>query len=163
MSQTNLLCMILWGADQSRYSKKDDLSNNVTKGVDNFPKTMVEMLQLMSDYKVPVRAKCINENSEGMAFVQEGKVMNAKDIECWYCSKMGHYQSNCPELKVEGADECIQNFTIEEFNDGHSLFLANKEDDCMFLQNKGAELILSPDHLYIDVTQVHRKLTYSIT
>jgi hypothetical protein len=38
-----LLCMLLWGADQSRYSKlKDNLSNNMPKGVDNFPKTIVK-------------------------------------------------------------------------------------------------------------------------
>ncbi len=36
-----LLCMLLWGADQSRYSKlKDDLSAGMTKGVNNFPKTI---------------------------------------------------------------------------------------------------------------------------
>jgi hypothetical protein len=53
-----LLCMLLWGVDQSRYSKlKDDLSNDMTKGVNNFPKTMVKTLQLMSDYKVPARAQ----------------------------------------------------------------------------------------------------------
>jgi hypothetical protein len=28
-------------------------------------------------------------------------------------------------------------------------FLANKEDECMFVQNKDAEPILSPDHLKI--------------
>ncbi len=109
-----LLCMLLRGVDQSRYSKlKDDLSNNTTKGVDNFPKTMVEMLQLMSKYKVPARAQCIKENNQGVGFVQEGKVMNTKNIECWHCSKKGHYQSNCPKLKVEGVDDGIQNFTIE--------------------------------------------------
>jgi hypothetical protein len=66
-----LLCMLLWGADQGRYSKlKDNLSNNMTKRVDNFPKNMVKTLQLMSNYKVPVRAQCIKENSESVAFVQ---------------------------------------------------------------------------------------------
>jgi hypothetical protein len=78
-----LSCMLLWGADQSKYSKlKDDILNDMTKGVNNFPKTVDKLLQLMSDYKVPVRAQCIKENGESVAFVQEGKVMNAKDIEC---------------------------------------------------------------------------------
>jgi hypothetical protein len=58
--------------------------------------------------------------------------MNAKDIKCWHCSKKGHNQSNCPDLKVEGADDGVQNFIIEEFDDGHGLFLTNKEDKCMF-------------------------------
>ncbi len=57
-----LSCILLWGADQSMYSKlKDDLSNDMIKGVDNFPKTIVKMLQLMSEYKVPARAQRIRE------------------------------------------------------------------------------------------------------
>jgi hypothetical protein len=54
MLQTISLVHAPPGADQSRYLKlKDDLSNNMTKGVNNFPKTMVETLQLMSNCKVP--------------------------------------------------------------------------------------------------------------
>jgi hypothetical protein len=87
--------------------------------------------------------------------------MNTKDIKCWHCSKKGHYQSNCPELKVAGADDGIQNFTIKEFNDGHGLFLANEEDECMFMQNKGAELIFSPDHLYINTCASYPSTPYA--
>ncbi len=76
--------MLFWGADQNRYLKlKDDDSNNMIKGVKNFPKTMVKMLQLMSNYKVPARAQHVKENGVGVAFAQERKVMNAMDIECW--------------------------------------------------------------------------------
>ncbi len=40
-----LSCMLLCGADQSRFLKlKDDLSNDMKKGVDNFPKMLVETL-----------------------------------------------------------------------------------------------------------------------
>jgi hypothetical protein len=135
----------------------------MTKGVNNFPKTMVEMMQLMSNYKVPARAQHIKENGESVAFVQDGKVMNTKDIKCWHCSKKGHYQSNCQKLKVKGinVDDGIQNFTIEEFNDGHSLFLTNKEDKCVFVQNKGKELILLPDHLYIDTCASYPSMPYA--
>jgi hypothetical protein len=45
MSQTIYLVHAPLGSGQSRYSKlKDNLSNNMTKGVDNFPKTMVKTL-----------------------------------------------------------------------------------------------------------------------
>jgi hypothetical protein len=48
--------------DQSRYLKlKDNLLNNMTKRVNNIPKTMVETLRLMSNYKVPVRAQRMKE------------------------------------------------------------------------------------------------------
>ena len=43
-----------------RYAKlKDNLSNNMTNGVDNFTKTIMEMMRLMTDYKVLPRAKGI--------------------------------------------------------------------------------------------------------
>jgi hypothetical protein len=67
-----LSCMLLCRADQSRYLKlKDDLSNNMTKGVDNFPKTLVKALQLMSGYKIPARAQRVRENGKGVAFVSK--------------------------------------------------------------------------------------------
>jgi hypothetical protein len=67
-----LLCILLWGADQSRYSKlKDDLSNDLTKGVDSFPKTMIKTLQLMCACKVPTRVQFTKESGKGVAFVQE--------------------------------------------------------------------------------------------
>jgi hypothetical protein len=87
--------------------------------------------------------------------------MNAKNIECWHCSKKGHYQSNCPKLKVEGADDGIQNFTIKEFDDSHGLFSTNEEDECMFKQNKGAESIPSPNHLYIDMCASYPSTPYT--
>ncbi len=67
--------MALHGADQFRFKKlKDDLSNNMTKGVDNYPKTLIEAMHLMTDYKVPARAPCgQGEESEGVAFVQTGE------------------------------------------------------------------------------------------
>jgi hypothetical protein len=50
--------MLLWGADQSRYLKlMNNLLNNMTKEANNFPKTTVETLQLVSSYKVPARAQ----------------------------------------------------------------------------------------------------------
>lgn len=70
-----LSCMVLRGADQSRYGKlKDDLSNNMTKGLDNFPKTIVEAMRLMTDHKVPARTPRVRAGgSEGVAFVQTGR------------------------------------------------------------------------------------------
>jgi hypothetical protein len=79
----------------------------------------------MTYYEVSASAQRIKENGEGVALVQEGKLMKAKDIKLWHCSKKGHCRSNCPKLKVEGSDDGIQNFTIKEFDDGNGLFLAN--------------------------------------
>jgi hypothetical protein len=51
-----LSCMILRGSDNSRfYQVKTDLQNDMTKGTDNYPKTIVETTCLLSEYKVPPR------------------------------------------------------------------------------------------------------------
>ena len=83
----------------------------MTLGVDNFPKTIVETTRRMNDYKVPPRAQRVKENqAKGVAFVQDGgKAPNLKDIECWHCSKKGHYMTDCPVLKVGGMDDGVQN------------------------------------------------------
>ena len=143
--------MLLCGGDQTRYSKlKDNLSNDMTKGVDNFPKMMVKMMQVMGDYKVPLRAPRNRDSNEGVAFVQDVRLINMKDIKCWHCSKKGHYCSNCPNLKVEGIGDGIQNFTFRKGDNGHRLLSTDKNEECMMVQENGLTSILSPHHIYID-------------
>jgi hypothetical protein len=51
-----LSCMILRGSDNSRfYRVKTNLQNDMTKGTDNYPKTVVKTTRLLSKYKVPPR------------------------------------------------------------------------------------------------------------
>ncbi len=51
-----LSCMILRGANNSQYFQlKNDLSKDMTKGADNFPKTIVETMHLLTNYKAPPR------------------------------------------------------------------------------------------------------------
>ncbi len=47
-----------------------------------------------------------------LLFVQgNGKVAAPKsEIECWHCSKKGHYKNKCPELQV--LDVGIQNLLV---------------------------------------------------
>mgnify|MGYP006166379963 FL=1 len=68
-----LACMLLRGADSIRYGPlKTELANDMTKGQDNYPKTMVEAARLLNDYKVSVRAQRARDDpGEGMAFVQD--------------------------------------------------------------------------------------------
>ena len=67
-----LSCMALRGSDKSCYYQlKTDLSNNMTKRMDNFPKTMVDTIHLISNYKVPPRLQCAQPGGDaGVAFVQ---------------------------------------------------------------------------------------------
>ncbi len=44
---------VLQGSDNSRYYQlKTDLVNDMTKGMDNYPKTLVDTMRLITDYKV---------------------------------------------------------------------------------------------------------------
>ena len=131
-----LACMLLRGADSIRYGAlKTELANDMTKGQDNYPKTMVEATRLLNDYKVSVRAQRARDDpGEGMAFVQDrggarrggggGSRGSANrdpdDPNCWHCGKPGHVMRRCPDLAVEGID----NFNIEEADDAHALFSA---------------------------------------
>jgi hypothetical protein len=120
--------MLLRGANSIRYGPlKTELANDMTKGQDNYPKTMVEASRLLNDYKVATRAqRARNDPGEGMAFVQDrgggrrggsgARVSAARDPDdpnCWHCGKPGHQMRRCPDLAVEGVD----NFNIDEADD----------------------------------------------
>jgi hypothetical protein len=66
-----LLCMLLRRADNSWYFQlKVDLLNDMTKGTDNFPKTIVETMCLLTGYVPPPRMQHARDpNGEGLVFI----------------------------------------------------------------------------------------------
>jgi hypothetical protein len=83
--------MLLRGSDNGRYYQfKMDLSNDMTKGTDNYPKTMVETMRMLTDYVLPPRLQCVHDpEGKGLAFVQgEGGASRGpkKDIKCFHCN-----------------------------------------------------------------------------
>ncbi len=111
----------------------------MTKGQDNYPKTMVEATRLLNDYKVAGRSQRARDDpGEGMAFIQDrgggrrggsggsrgAANRNPENSNCWHCGKPGHVMRRCPDLAVEGVD----NFNIEEADDAHALFSASTRD-----------------------------------
>jgi hypothetical protein len=186
-----LACMLLRGADSIRYGPlKTELSNDMTKGQDNYPKTMVEAARLLNDYKVSVRAQRARDNpGEGMAFVQDrgggrrgggggsrgSGNRDPDDPNCWHCGKPGHVMRRCPDLAVEGID----NFHIDDSDDVHALLSADtivgataedaevsvKSQQCTFAQRgrskpTGVRGLLDPDHLYIDTCASYASTPY---
>ncbi len=118
--QSYLSCMILQESDNSRfYQLKTDLANNMTKGQDNFPKTIVETACLLNDYNVPVRQQRVKDpNNNGVEFVQNtgGTTLPpVGDISCWQWGTKGHNKSNCLELQVQEINIGVQNLNIGDW------------------------------------------------
>lgn len=131
-----LACMLLRGADSIRYGAlKTKLANDMTKGQDHYPKTVVEATRLLNDYRVNPRVQCVRDDPrEGVAFVQDrgnkreggtgwnkgsgGSGRDAKSPNCWHCNQPGHHMNRCPELAVEGID----NLNIDQLDSGHGFF-----------------------------------------
>jgi hypothetical protein len=158
-----LLCMLLHGADNGRYYQfKVDLSNNMTKGTDNYPKTMVETMRMLTDYIPPPRLQSVrNPDGKGLAFIQgKGGTSRGpkKDIKCYHCGRK-HYKNECPELKL--LDLGVQNLNIGDCNDEHSLFSADDGYGLIQKQAKGVQGILSPYHAYIDTCASYSSTPYS--
>ncbi len=108
----------------SKHDKiKDDLSDDYTKGSDNYPQTRSQALMLMDhDSKTPTAIT----TSEGMAFAQSGKKKKKvgskekkpeaakdhkdfdkewwKDKECYRCGKKGHPASACSVKPLSNND-----------------------------------------------------------
>ncbi len=90
--ECHLSCMLLRGTDNSRYFQlKVDLSNDMTKGTNNYPKTIVETMCLLTDYvPLPRLQRVRDPDGEGLAFIQgEGgtpRGLKSKGkVECWHC------------------------------------------------------------------------------
>jgi hypothetical protein len=141
--------MILCSTDNSQYFQlKVDLLK--TKGTNNFPKTIVDTVRLLTDYMAPPKLQRARDpNGKGLAFVQGegGAPRSPKRINCWHCGGP-HYKSECPKLKA--LDKGIQNFNIDDCDKEHNLFLADNGYGLVQKQAKGVQGILSPYHAYID-------------
>ena len=90
-----LSCMLLRGTNNSQYFQlKVDLSNDMTKGTGNYPKTIGETLRLLTDYVhvPPPRLQRVRDpDCEGLALIQgEGSTLRGSkskgEVECWHCA-----------------------------------------------------------------------------
>jgi hypothetical protein len=131
----------------------------MTKGMDYFPKMMVDTIRLISNYKVPPRLQRAQPGGNAeVAFVQ-GRLGAKKpadaatpiaEVVCWHCVQMGQNKSNCPLLKEIDQQHCMQNFLIKECNKGHNLFSADDGWTLIQKGKKGVQGILSPNHVFIN-------------
>ena len=159
-----LSCMLLRGTDNSRYFQlKVDLSNDMTKGTDNYPKKIVETMCLLTDYVPPPRLQRMRDpDGAGLAFIQgEGSTSRGPkskgEVECWHCGGL-HFKNECPKLKL--LDTGVQNLNIDNCSKEHNLFSADDGYGLVQKQAKGVRGILSPYHAYIDTCASYSSTPY---
>ncbi len=133
----------------------------MTKGTDNYPKTMVETMRMLTNYAPLPRLQRVHDpDGEGLAFIQgKGSALRSpkKDIKCYHCGGP-HYKNECPELKL--LDSGVQNLNIDDCNNEHNLFLANDGHGLVQKQAKGVQGIFSPYHAYIDTCASYSSTPY---
>ena len=127
-------CMLLLGFNNGGYYQlKVDLSHNMTKGADNFPKTMGKTMHLLTNYVCDP-----DPDGKGLAFVQGGSPKRDSaskgKIKCWQCSEP-HYKNKCPKLKM--LDAGVQNLNIEDCDKEHDQSLVDDGYRLVQKQAKG--------------------------
>ena len=89
-----------------------ELSNDFTKGDNQYPRTRQQTLHLLDNYTTNKITTTV-EKSEGVAFAQKGKQGKQKpydkkywkDKECYNCGEKGHPSSHCKEPKKQDDDD----------------------------------------------------------
>ena len=100
----------------------------MTKGADNYLKTIVETMCLLTDYVPPPRLQRVRDpDGEGLAFIQgEGGTSRGPkskgEVESWHCGGP-HFKNKCPELKLLNTG--VKNLNIDDCNEEHNLFFAD--------------------------------------
>jgi hypothetical protein len=139
----------------------------MTEGTNNFPKTIVDTMCLLTDYvALPRLQRACDPDGKGLAFVQgeSGEPCGPKKdgankgkINCWHCGRL-HYKNECPELRA--LDKGSQNFNIDVCKKEQNLFLANDGYRLVQKQAKGVQGILSPYHAYINTCASYARTPY---
>ena len=79
---------------------KVDLSNDLMKGANNYLKTIVETMRLLTICIPPPRLQRMRDpDGEGLAFIQgEGSMPHGPrskgEVKCWHCGR-SHFKSEC--------------------------------------------------------------------
>jgi Reverse transcriptase (RNA-dependent DNA polymerase)/Zinc knuckle len=150
-----LAVAFLLGADRIRYGKLiEDMENSYLQGQNNYPKTINDAYNLLSNWKQDPRnmVRIGAGGTDGVQFVnngtenendgtllanngtsKKGGKSNKSEVTCFNCGKKGHYADSCPEKgKDENDEEDGANLLIHAYEDGEF----DDEDAFLFTQGQ---------------------------
>jgi hypothetical protein len=99
----------------------------MTKGQNNFPKTTIETMRLLNDYKVPARQQHAKDlGSNWVAFVQHSGGPALPIVDFNACTmKKGTLKVQLPQTPHAGVGLGCPEPHIDSCKEEHTLFLAN--------------------------------------
>jgi hypothetical protein len=152
LAMANLLAV-----DKQRYGKLlDELENDFTKGIDNYPDSVTKVYNLVVNHEVQQRvvSRLFND-SEAVSFVNvDGKKVppDIATIQCYACQKMGRYANECPSItepsKIEGATMLIMEEAVNtegELNGG-----VDYDSSGEFSFHQGGSKYVDPNWILLD-------------
>lgn len=118
-SEKFLACVFLNGTDHSRF--RDiivDLNNAQVAGEDQYPKTVEDMFQFVSN-RWDVKSS-LSQGGYSISFAQSDVSSDKSHIQCFKCKKYGHYKNKCPLLKKNKSENSDSSVSSDEISGYHS-------------------------------------------
>ena len=151
------------GADKRRFGRlQEEVENDFLKGRDDFPKTVIASMNLLSNYKMDPRnmVQVHRPANDGVAFTNVGNENGQEQgttltntgnrdkshIKCFNCQEMGHYANQCTktrETNQESATQLLMDaLESDELDDDDDIGFAFQQD--------GTEIHKTYKHTLVD-------------
>ena len=95
-----LACVFLAGLHEKHDEAARELNNDYVKGIDKYPETVEEMMQMITNRIGKKEVTLTDDNQTGSmtSFAQ-------RDMKCWKCKGYGHASEDCKKKKKKKDDD----------------------------------------------------------